>query len=42
MKSLKENQTVDLLALPEKERIRLCKEIRNLLQQKAVEEKSLR
>jgi len=37
----KEKQTIDLLDLPQKERVRLCKEIRNILQQKVLEEKSL-
>ena len=41
MKKQKEKQTVDLLALPQKERIRLCKELHNLLQQKVLVEKDL-
>jgi len=41
MKKPKRKQTVDLLALPQKERARLCKEIRALLQQKVLEEKDL-
>jgi hypothetical protein len=41
MKKPKRKQTVDLLALPQKERVRLCKEIRALLHQKVLEEKVL-
>jgi hypothetical protein len=37
----KGKQTLDLLDLPQKERIRLCEEIRYILRQKALEERSL-
>ncbi|MDH5448861.1 MAG: hypothetical protein OEY24_08675 [Candidatus Bathyarchaeota archaeon] len=39
MKKPKEKQTVDLLDLPQKERVRLCKEIHDILQQRVIEEK---
>jgi hypothetical protein len=40
LEKTKGKQTLDLLDLPQKERIRLCKEIRSLLRQKIVEEKA--
>lgn len=42
MKKPKGKQTVDLLALPQKERIRLCRKIRIILQQRVSEERNSR
>jgi len=36
LEKAKGKQTLDLLDLPKKERIRLCKEIRSLLRQKVL------
>jgi len=40
LEKTKGKQTIDLLDLPQKERILLCKEIRSLLRQKVLEEKT--
>ncbi len=36
-----EKRKLDLLNLPQKERVRLCREIRSILQQRAMEEKDV-
>ncbi len=41
MKRLSEKRMLDLLELPQKERVRLCREIRSVLQQRVLEEKDV-
>lgn len=41
MEKSKVNQPIDILTLPQKERTRLCQEIRDILEQRVLEEKDL-